>query len=119
VQRARGHRADWKTITLRLPREPDAPVAFTIDAGMGGEPQKRETLTLDRAGNTVKVERFSESTRGRQWRAILRFVHTGEVLGGVGQTIAGLASFGACLLVYAGGALSWRRWRAWRVRRAK
>jgi len=65
---------------------------------------------------SARAERFSESTRGRQWRAILRFVHTGEVLGGVGQTIAGLASFGACLLVYAGGALSWR---AWRVRRAK
>jgi uncharacterized iron-regulated membrane protein len=119
VQRAQAHRADWKTISLRLPREAGAPVAFTVDAGTGGEPQKRETLTLDRAGNTVKVERFSDSTRGRQWRAILRFAHTGEVLGWAGQTMAGLASFGACFLVYTGGALSWRRWRAWRVRRAK
>jgi uncharacterized iron-regulated membrane protein len=118
VTRAEAHRADWKTITVRLPRDVAAPLVFTVDAGMGGEPQKREMLTLDRTGNVVKVERFSDGTLGRRWRALLRFAHTGEVLGWAGQTMAGLASLGACFLICTGVALSWRRWRAWSQRRA-
>ena len=46
---------------------------------------------------------------GRRLRSILRFAHTGEVLGIVGQTIAGIVSLGAVLLVYTGLALSLRR----------
>ncbi|MDX2033786.1 MAG: PepSY-associated TM helix domain-containing protein [Blastocatellia bacterium] len=119
MQRAEQHRGDWRTITARLPRDPAAPVAFSIDAGMGGQPQKRETLTLDRAGQVVKREQFSDNTRGRQWRLLLRFAHTGEFWGAFGQTIAGIASLGACFLAYTGWALSWRRFQAWRARRAR
>jgi len=47
----------------------------------------------------------------------LRFAHTGEVLGLPGQTVAGLVSLGAAVLVWTGLALAWRRFRAWRGRR--
>jgi uncharacterized iron-regulated membrane protein len=50
-------------------------------------------------------------------RTWLRFIHTGEAGGFVGQTIAGIASAGACVLVWTGLALSWRRFQAWRGRR--
>ena len=50
-------------------------------------------------------------------RTILRFAHTGEVLGLPGQTIAGIASAGGVVLVYTGLALSLRRFVAWRRRR--
>ncbi len=119
VPRAKQHRSDWQTINVRLPKDATAPLSFAIDTGMGGEPHKRETLTLDRAGQVTKLERFADGTKGRQWRTIMRFAHTGEVLGGFGQTIAGIASLGACFLVYTGLALSWRRWRAWIGRRAR
>jgi hypothetical protein len=33
-----------------------------------------------------------------------------------GQTVAGLVSAAACVLVWTGFALAWRRFRAWRVR---
>ena len=66
----------------------------------------------------MKVERFADVSRGIRWRIFMRFAHTGEVLGVVGQTIAGIASLGACVLAYTGAALSWRRWRNWRRRRA-
>jgi uncharacterized iron-regulated membrane protein len=65
----------------------------------------------------VKWETFSDGSRGQQLRAFLRFVHTGEVGGVTGQTIAGIASLGACFLVWTGIALSWRRFRAWMGRR--
>lgn len=118
--RAKQHSNDWRTISFRLPKAGDANVAFSIDAGYGGQPQKRATLTLERqTGNIAKLEQFSQGTAGRRWRTILRFAHTGEVLGLAGQTIAGIASFGACFLVYTGLALSWRRYRSWAARRLR
>ncbi len=110
----------WQSLSLRLPAQADAPLPFTIDHGMGGQPQKRATLTLDRkTGEVTRWEGFSGFTPGRQLRSILRFAHTGEVLGFIGQTIAGLVSLGACFLVYTGLALSWRRFWAWRDRRTR
>lgn len=107
---------DWRAISLTMPRSDTASFAFTIDRGMGGEPHKRAQLALSREGVETRWQSFSDQSTARQWRSILRFAHTGEVLGVVGQTIAGLVSLGATLLVYTGIALSWRRWRAWRAR---
>ncbi len=116
--RAAAHTDDWRSISLRLPNAPDAPAVFTLDAGDGGQPHKRAALTLDRtSGEVVKYEPFSNNTRGRRLRSILRFAHTGEVAGFTGQTIAGLVSLGATFLVWTGLSLSWRRFRAWRSRR--
>ena len=117
--RAEQFSSGWQSLSLRLPAAADAPLAFTIDHGMGGEPHKRATLTIDRkSGEVVKWEGFSSFTAGRRLRSILRFTHTGEVLGFTGQTIAGIVSFGGAVLVWTGLALAWRRLRAWRVRRA-
>jgi uncharacterized iron-regulated membrane protein len=40
---------------------------------------------------------------------VLRFAHTGEVLGLTGQTLAGLVSLASVVLVYTGIALALRR----------
>lgn len=118
--RAEQHSSGWRTLSLRLPTNTEAPLAFTIDHGTGGEPQKRATLTLDRkTGEVAKWEPFSSFSAGRQLRSFLRFAHTGEVAGIVGQTIAGIVSFGGAVLVWTGLALAWRRFRAWKTRRAK
>jgi uncharacterized iron-regulated membrane protein len=109
----------WRTISLRVPADDKAPLVFVIDQGSGGQPQKRGTLTLDRAtGAVVKWEPFASNSPGRRLRTILRFAHTGEVLGLPGQTIAGIASAGGTALVYTGLALSLRRFLSWRRRRA-
>jgi uncharacterized iron-regulated membrane protein len=108
----------WRSITLTIPEKADAPVSFNIDRGDGGQPQKRATLALVRGTGAVdKWEPFAETSRGRQLRSILRFAHTGEVLGIVGQTIAGLVTLGAVVLVWTGIALTLRRFNAWRNRR--
>lgn len=117
--RAEQQTTGWRTISLRVPASPEAPTVFTIDSGTGGEPHKRATLTLNaKTGEVMRWEPFSSFTKGRRLRSILRFAHTGEVAGIAGQTIAGLVSLGACFLAYTGLALSWRRLRAWRVRRS-
>jgi hypothetical protein len=84
----------WESINLRLPNNDEAPLTFAIDHGMGGQPQKRANLTLNR-----------QTGRGGQMGAIHQLqsrptipddssasTHTGEVLGVVGQTIAGIVT---------------------------
>ncbi|MQA28786.1 MAG: PepSY domain-containing protein [Luteitalea sp.] len=109
----------WRTINLRIPTSATAPVVFAIDKGNGGQPQLRSTLTLDRSTRDIlSYEDFSDQSLGRQLRSILRFAHTGEVLGIGGQTLAGFASAGGAVLVWTGLALAIRRFRAWLKRRA-
>ena len=118
--RAEQQVGDWRSISLQLPSSESAPLTFNIDRGNGGQPQKRGQLVLDRAsGEVVRWEPFSANSRGRQLRSILRFAHTGEVAGILGQTIAGLVSLGASVLVITGLALATRRLRAWLGKRAK
>ena len=116
--RAEQQVGDWQSISLPLSNAPQ--LTFNIDRGTGGQPQKRAQLVLDRAtGEIVRWEPFSSYTRGRQLRSILRFAHTGEVLGIAGQTIAGVVSLGGAVLVATGLGLAWRRFYAWFAKRAK
>jgi uncharacterized iron-regulated membrane protein len=114
---ARSREPGWRILTMQLPRSETAPVVFTLDTGTGGQPQAKSQLTLDRVtGSEIKFEPFSAGSTGRRLRSILRFTHTGEVLGLTGQTIAGIVSAGAILLVWTGLALTLHRMRAWRAR---
>ncbi|HET7112964.1 MAG TPA: PepSY-associated TM helix domain-containing protein [Pyrinomonadaceae bacterium] len=111
---------DWRTISLQLPASAAAPLTFNIDSGTGGQPQKRGQLVLDRAtGAVTRWEPFSSYTRGRQLRSILRFAHTGEVAGILGQTIAAIVSLGGAMLAFTGLALALRRSYSWVARRAE
>lgn len=110
---------DWRSISLQLPTSASAPLTFNIDSGTGGQPQKRGQLVLDRTtGAVTKWEPFSSYTRGRQLRSILRFAHTGEVAGIVGQTTAGIVTLGGAVLAFTGLALAFRRCYAWISKRA-
>lgn len=118
IELAKARRPDWRSITFRVPSSTAAPLAFAIDWGTGGQPQKRGTLTLDAEGKQVKWEIFENNNAGRRLRLWLRFLHTGEALGLAGQTVAALASGGAVVLGWTGIALALRRWSAWRKARA-
>ena len=110
---------DWRSISLQLPSSASAPLTFNIDSGTGGQPQKRAQLVLDRTtGAVTRWEPFSSYTRGRQLRSILRFAHTGEVVGIPGQTIAAIVSLGGAVLAFTGLALAFRRLYAWISKRA-
>ena len=104
-------------MTTRLATSEKTPVVMTVDEGYGGQPQKRTTITFDRATGTEKAEVFENLSAGRRLRSWLRFAHTGEIYGLTGQTIAGLVSAGGAVLVYTGIALALRRLAAWLRRR--
>ena len=106
----------WNLATFRFGSHPEAPVAVTLDRSQWGtRVDQRTTLVMDRATATVLREEIpSQASRARTW---IRWLHTGEAFGFIGQTIAGIASLAGCFLVYTGWSLSWRRFLAWRRRR--
>ena len=92
---------------------------MTIDEGYGGQPQKRGTLTITRAGAVERWDTFADLSVGRRLRSWLRFVHTGEYYGLIGQTIAGLVSIGGVVLVWTGVSLAIRRFLNWIASRSR
>jgi uncharacterized iron-regulated membrane protein len=110
LARAAAH-GEWRTLTLNIPAGPDAPtVRIGIDEGDGGQPHLRHTLTLDAStGEVAAWAPFSSQSTGQKARSWIRFLHTGEALGIIGQTIAGLVSFTSILMVWTGLALAYRR----------
>jgi uncharacterized iron-regulated membrane protein len=105
----------WQILTVRLPAGA-TPMTMTVDRGDGGQPQAKSTVTMTPAGDAARSEAFGDQSRGRRLRSILRFAHTGEVVGWSGQTLAGLASAAGAFLVYTGLALAIRRFVTWALR---
>lgn len=111
---------EWQTMQFTLAKQPMDSIAFKVDSGSGGEPQKRSTLILStQTGELIQTLSFNDMSTYRKARSYIRFLHTGEAFGLIGQTVAGLASLFACLLVYTGSMLSWRRWQKYKARKAK
>jgi uncharacterized iron-regulated membrane protein len=114
--RAERQMPGWRSIALKLP--PSRSATFVIDQGNGGRPDKRAQLTLDRkTGAVVRWEPFASFSPGQRLRAWVRWGHTGEAAGLMGQIIAAIASAGASLLVWTGLGLGLRHFRAWRDRK--
>ena len=110
VTRAGVETPEWRTITVDLPESIEDPVVVAVDRGTGRQPSQSEDLLFDRAtGELVGRAGYPTFSRGFQIRRWLRFAHTGEVYGVVGQTIAGIVSLGAAVMVWTGLAMTWRR----------
>jgi uncharacterized iron-regulated membrane protein len=100
----------WRTITVRFSPSPEEPWSFVIDRGNGARPDLRAQLRVDRrTGDVARFEPYSGQAPAQKIRGWLRFLHTGEALGLPGQTVAGLVSAGAAVLVFTGMCLSFRR----------
>lgn len=119
VDKANELAPDWRTLRITLPQSAKDSVSVAVDGGSGRQPHLQSTIEVDReTASVLSVQRFSDQTSGSQARRILRFMHTGEIGGVFGQTLAGLVSAGAVVLAYTGIALAWRRFRGWIARRA-
>jgi len=101
---------DWYSLWMEIPEASTNTVEFYFDRSIGGQPTKAYELTLNsNNGSVVDWKSFSDKTPGDQARVYIRYLHTGEIYGLLGQTIAGIASLAACLLVFTGLMLAWRR----------
>lgn len=110
LDRAAAESPGWRRLTVRVPDANDAFLTVQVDRGSGRQPAKWTNLTFDRSSGVLAARASGQpDSRGQRIRFWLRFAHTGEVYGFVGQTIAGVASLGATVLVWTGLALTWRR----------
>ena len=101
---------EWRAATVQIPKPDAKTFNVTLDRGTGGQPQHRATVTVAAAtGALEKYQPFDSLSTGRQLRSVLRFTHTGEVLGLAGQTLAGLVSLASVILVVTGITLAVRR----------
>jgi uncharacterized iron-regulated membrane protein len=101
---------DWQSITMQPALSPGDAATFRADRSIGGQPAKVYNLELDSTdGSVTRWSTFGDNSPGSRARSTIRFLHTGEVFGVAGQTLAGVASLAACFLVWTGLALAWRR----------
>jgi uncharacterized iron-regulated membrane protein len=113
-QKAEDH-GSWKTISLRLPVKQEA--TFTIDEGIYWNRFGRSNLTVNVANAEItKWEPYGEQDSGRQLRSWVRFTHTGETGGLIGQMIGFIACIGGAFLVWTGFSLALGRFKNWRGR---
>jgi uncharacterized iron-regulated membrane protein len=120
IARASAQDAAWRSLTLRMPPAKGKEIMFALDEGDGGDPRTKSQLLLARkTGEVTKWTRYADNTRGRQWRLLAHFIHTGELFGIAGQTVAFLTTLGCLLLVGTGFSLSFRRYLARRVRKKR
>jgi uncharacterized iron-regulated membrane protein len=101
----------WNRLTM--PLEATGPhVEISLELASTERRPPRQTVVLSTAdASVIRVQppQVSVQSPGQRARSWMRFAHTGEQYGIVGQTVAGIASLAACVLVYTGFALAWRR----------
>lgn len=82
-----------------------------VDRGGRGQVHLRTMLNLDVAKAQVlpSPDDLQAQNLGRRLRMYARFLHTGELFGLIGQTVAALCTLASLILVWTGFALAFRR----------
>jgi uncharacterized iron-regulated membrane protein len=97
-------------MTARLGSSPAAPISFNVERGTVGQPHRKLQFTVDRSSLEILSRETYESYHlGRKARLWIRWIHTGEAGGLLGQGVAMIASAGGAVLVWTGLSLALRR----------
>ena len=110
----------WRSIAMRITPRPGDPINFTLTDAEHWNQFARSQLSVKAAtAEVVRWEPYAANNAGQKLRGWLRFAHTGELGGIIGQTVAGIACVGGAFLVWTGVALALRRLSAWRMQRTR
>lgn len=110
IAQATANFRNWRRVTITLPEPDAATLDLSVDWGNGTQPSRKRSVTIARDGSGMVGPPFGDtSSPAQKMRRYLRFVHTGEIYGFIGQTLAGLASIAGIVLVYTGISLAIRR----------
>jgi uncharacterized iron-regulated membrane protein len=101
---------NWRRVSITLPATDATTIDMSVDWGNGTQASKKRSVTVARDGTgLIGAPVGDTASPALKARRYLRFVHTGEIYGIIGQTLAGLASIAAIILVYTGISLAIRR----------
>ena len=111
LSQARQQIPDWSTLSLRMPLKPGEPFPLMVDRGGRGQVHQRTMLNLDVAQAKVlpSPDDLLQQNLARRLRMYARFLHTGELFGLIGQTVAALCALATLILIWTGFALAFRR----------
>jgi uncharacterized iron-regulated membrane protein len=111
LAQARQQIPEWASLSLRMPQKPGEPFPLMVDRGGRGQVQLRTMLNLDVAQGKVlpSPDDLQQQNLGRRLRMYARFLHTGELFGLIGQTVAALCTVATLILIWTGFALAFRR----------
>jgi uncharacterized iron-regulated membrane protein len=110
--RAAARAPGWQTMQLRFPREGRV-VTVSVLRGTVSRPDRMAQLSFDGTTGTFRsAQTYADYPPARKVRSWARGIHTGQVGGVWGETLAALASLAGVMLVWTGIALAWRRLRA-------
>jgi uncharacterized iron-regulated membrane protein len=97
-------------MTARLGSSPATPISFNVERGTVGQPHRKLQFTVDRSSlEILSRETYESYNLGRKARLWIRWIHTGEAGGLLGQGVAMIASAGGAVLVWTGLSLALRR----------
>lgn len=86
------------------------PLTLFVSDSHRGRPDLRREISFDLTKSAViETKEFSSQSTGRRLRTWVRWLHTGEALGWIGQTVSAFACAALLVLIWTGFALSWRR----------
>lgn len=106
-----------RRIAITLPEATAETVRISVDHGNGAQADLIDETVVFRDGSGLATATPARRSPASNARRFIRFLHTGEVYGLAGQTLAGLASLFAVLLAYTGACLGVTRLRRmWRTR---
>ncbi len=120
ISAAEQARPEWSQITLTLAAPTDSTHTVLISEGNTYRPDLRTTYDIHtETAERIAQSDFSTLSTARKIRAWVRFGHTGEVFGIIGQTIATLVTAAGAFLVWTGLSLAYRRLMSWLRRRRR
>ena len=102
---------NWATLSLRMPQKLGDSFPIMVDRGGRGQVHMRTMLNLDVAQGKVlpSSDDLLQQNLGRRLRMYARYLHTGELFGLIGQTVAALCALAILILIWTGFALAFRR----------
>jgi|GEM_PF-3796498 len=105
---AQMYEPQWTTITLRFGKNKDV-YPFFIESDNSGWLKLRSKLVVLSDATVVQWQPASSLTFERKFRSFVRYIHTGELGGLIGQLVAFLATLGSVILVLTGFVLAFKR----------
>lgn len=100
----------WYKITVTPAANQRSPAQLVIAYTKAIQATQQETWQINPyTGAVISKTGWSDLSTQAQAGQVVRRLHTGELYGIAGQTIAGIVSLIACIMVWTGIALAWRR----------